>query len=190
MSSATIAGEFANFDELNVRKFIPVCVSALVLRDPNVLTLAEITASVVPKDADGVSSFCGNGHVVESVTVEIANGDIQRIPICGVGTGDGSAGCCGKCGGGRQNHQCYKEQAEGAAVFEVVFGEHQHHCFGQCPLHFNAFALKFTFLWKDIPRSDPFMLKIRNSMNRWFFWTCLPVILADLAEVLMLKFTF
>ena len=56
----------------------------MTLTTPNVLTLAEISIAIVPEDADGVGPFCCHGQIIETVTIEIADCDVQRITICGV----------------------------------------------------------------------------------------------------------
>jgi hypothetical protein len=68
-----IAREFPYFYELDIRKFIPVCISAGVLRNPNVLTFGENTVAIIPKNADGVCSVCCNSDIFVPVAIKITN---------------------------------------------------------------------------------------------------------------------
>ena len=49
-----VAVELSDFKELNVRKLIPLSVSRGVLGDPNIVTLGEVSGTIVQKDGDGV----------------------------------------------------------------------------------------------------------------------------------------
>ena len=44
----SVSSKFSDFDKLNIGKFVPICVSALVLGNPDILALAEIPVAIVP----------------------------------------------------------------------------------------------------------------------------------------------
>ena len=76
-----VAGEFTNFDEFYIGKFVPVCISALITSHPNVLSFTEIAVSVVPQNSHGMGSVRGDGQIVVAVAVEIANGDVGWVTV-------------------------------------------------------------------------------------------------------------
>ena len=103
--NCTVAGEFADFDKLDVRKLVPVGVAALVAGHPDVLTVVEVAQAVVVQDGHAVCSVRGNRHVVVTVAIEIADGDVHGVAVGGVGPCNG--GTCGGCerGRGAEHHQ-------------------------------------------------------------------------------------
>ena len=129
-----VAGEFTHFHLLNVRKLVPVCVATLVASHPNVLTVIEITQTVVVQDGHGVRPVRGNSHVVVAVAVEIANSDVHRVAVCGIGSCNRSAGRGGKGSGGAQHHQHGQENTTHSGLREVVLGKHGHHLFFGWPV--------------------------------------------------------
>ena len=104
-----ISSEFSNFEELNIRELIPLCISRGVLGDPNVITVSEISSSVVCKDRNCVRTVSCNGHIIESITIEICNSNVNRITICSIVSGSGSACICCECCGGRNDHYEYQK---------------------------------------------------------------------------------
>ena len=82
-----ISGEFTDLNLFYICEGIPVCIPALVARDPYVLALAEVTVAVIPKNTQGVGSFSCDSKIVVSVTVEITNGDIRRVTVGRIGSG-------------------------------------------------------------------------------------------------------
>ena len=76
-----VSGEFTDFDLLNIRILVPVCISALVARYPDVLALVEIAVSVVVEDGHGVCSVGRNRQIIVAIAVEIANGKVRRVAV-------------------------------------------------------------------------------------------------------------
>ena len=117
-----IAREFTHFHELNIGKLVPVCISALVAGHPNVLAFVEVAKTVVVEDGHRVRTVRGDGHVVVTVAIEIANGDIHRIAIRGVGACNRGAGRGGQSSGGAEHHQQRQEDAAHSGFREVILG--------------------------------------------------------------------
>ena len=84
--NGVVAGELTHFHQLDVGKLVPVCVAALVAGNPDVLTFVEVPLTVVVEDGHGVRSVGGDSHVVETIAVEIANGDIHGVTVGRVGS--------------------------------------------------------------------------------------------------------
>ena len=82
--SCAVSSKFSNLNSLNIGKFIPICISALIRRNPNVLTFAEITISVIPKNGDCVSAICSDSNIIVTITIEITYSDIMWVTICGI----------------------------------------------------------------------------------------------------------
>ena len=117
-----VAGEFTHFHLLNVGELIPVCVSALISGDPDVLSLVEVSIAVVVENRHAVRTVGCHSKVVMPITVEIANGEVRRITVCCVGTCHRCAGRGGKSGGGAENHQQGQEDTSDSGLREVVLG--------------------------------------------------------------------
>ena len=79
--NGVVSGEFTDFHLLDVGILVPVCISALIARHPNVLALVEIAISVVVEDGHGVCSVGRNRQIVVAVAVEIANGEVGRVAM-------------------------------------------------------------------------------------------------------------
>ena len=82
--NGVVSGEFTDFHLLDVGILVPVCISALIARHPNVLALVEIAISVVVEDGHGVCSVGRNRQIVVAVAVKIANGEVGRVTVCRV----------------------------------------------------------------------------------------------------------
>ena len=121
-----VSVEFTDFDELNVGELVPVGVSAGVTRDPHVGAVPEIAVPVVPEDADGVGTVGGDGKVVETVAVKIADGDVLRVATGRVRSGHRRTSRCGKSGHQGSREQRNEHEAQGA-LSAVGLGHHQHH---------------------------------------------------------------
>ena len=117
-----IASKLTHFDHFDVSELVPVGVSALIACNPNVFTLVEVPKSVVVEDGHGVCAVGRNGHVVVAVAIEIANGDIHRIAIRGVGACNRGAGRGGQRSGGAEHHQQRQEDAAHSGFREVILG--------------------------------------------------------------------
>ena len=90
--NGVVAGEFTHFHLLNVGKLVPVCISALVTSNPDVLAVVEVAKAVVVEDGHRVGAVRGNSHVVVAVAVKVANGDVHGVTIGGVGSSNRGTG--------------------------------------------------------------------------------------------------
>ena len=117
-----VAGELTHFHLLNVSKFIPVCVSALISGDPDVLSLVEVSIAVVVENRHAVRTVGRHSKVVVPIAVKIANGEVRRVAVCCVGACHRCAGRGGKSGGGAENHQQGQEDTSDSGLREVVLG--------------------------------------------------------------------
>ena len=139
-----VIGEFPDFDLFDVGKFVPIGIPAGIAGHPNVLSLTEITRSIVPKNAQRVRALGCNCHVVVAVAVEVGNGDVHRVAVGGVGARHRRTGGRGECECGAEHHQYSEENAADSGLREVALGLHRHQYFRQALLPFNAFVLRFA----------------------------------------------
>ena len=94
---SAVTVELSDFKELDVRELIPLCVTRGVLGDPNVVTLGEVSGTIVQENRNGVCTVGSNGHIVVAITVEIGNTDVNWVTVgsiipCG---GRACVGCKG-----------------------------------------------------------------------------------------------
>ena len=79
--NGVVSGEFTDFHLLDIRILVPVCISALIARHPDVLALVEIAISVVVKNGHCVCSVGRNRQIIVAVAVEIANGKVRWVAV-------------------------------------------------------------------------------------------------------------
>ena len=79
--NGVVSGEFTDFHLLDVGILVPVCISALIARHPDVLALVEIAISVVVENGHGVCSVGRNRQIIVAIAVEIANGKVRWVAV-------------------------------------------------------------------------------------------------------------
>ena len=79
--NGVVSSEFTDFHLLDVGILVPVCISALIARHPNILALVKIAASVVVEDGHGVCTVGRNRQIVVAVAVEIPDSEVGRVTM-------------------------------------------------------------------------------------------------------------
>ena len=120
--NGVVAREFTHFHLLDVSVLVPVCVSALVARHPNVLAFVEVAVSVVVQNRHGVGSVGCNRKVVVAVAIEITDCEVRRIAVSGVRAGHRCTGGRGQRCGGAEHHQQRQKNAAYSGFREVILG--------------------------------------------------------------------